>query len=145
MRPPERVGDVAGSELPVGAAALGASRTVAWALGKVAGVGAGTILNLLIPTPIFCRALSELRVNSLVFGGAAQNGGKMNRSEEERAIAEAAERLTKVFPGVSPDTVERAVAESRPEFDGNPIRDFVPLFVERSAKQRLRTLTTSDR
>lgn len=84
-------------------------------------------------------------MNSLVFGGAAQNGGKMNRSEEERAIAEAAERLTKVFPGVSPDTVERAVAESRPEFDGNPIRDFVPLFVERSAKQRLRTLTTSDR
>ncbi|WP_433016061.1 three-helix bundle dimerization domain-containing protein [Kribbella sp. CA-294648] len=69
----------------------------------------------------------------------------MNRSEEERAIAEAAERLMKVFPDISPDTVERAVAESRPEFDGNPIRDFVPLFVERAAKHRLRSLTTSAR
>jgi hypothetical protein len=67
----------------------------------------------------------------------------MNRSEENRAIAEAAERLIKAFPSVSPDVVERAVADSRPEFDGNPIRDFVPLFVERAAKQRLRTLTTS--
>lgn len=66
----------------------------------------------------------------------------MNRSEEDRAIAEAAERLMKAFPGVSPDTVERAVTDSRPEFDGNPIRDFVPLFVERAAKQRLRTLST---
>lgn len=69
----------------------------------------------------------------------------MNRSEEERAIAEAAERLMKVFPDVSPATVERAITESRPEFAGNPIRDFVPLFVERAAKHRLRTLTTSSR
>jgi hypothetical protein len=69
----------------------------------------------------------------------------MNRSEEERAIGEAVERLMKLFPDLSPDTVERAVAESRPEFDGNPIREFVPLFVERSAKHRLRTLTTASR
>lgn len=67
----------------------------------------------------------------------------MNRSEEDRAIAEAVERLIKAFPGLSPATVERAVAESRPEFEGNPIRDFVPLFVERSARHRLRTLTTA--
>lgn len=66
----------------------------------------------------------------------------MDRSEEERAISEAAERLMKVFPDLPPDTVERAVTESRPEFDGNPIRDFVPLFVERAAKHRLRTRTS---
>ena len=69
----------------------------------------------------------------------------MNRSEEDRAIAEAAERLIKAFPGLSPATIERAVAESRPEFEGNPIRDFVPLFVERAAKHRLQALTTADR
>ena len=67
----------------------------------------------------------------------------MNRSEEDRAIAEAAERLIKVFPHLPPEVVERAVAESRPEFDGNPIRDFVPLFVERAAKNRLRTLESA--
>jgi hypothetical protein len=68
----------------------------------------------------------------------------MDRSDEDRAIAEAAERLTKRFPDLSPDLVEAAVADSRPEFDGNPIRDFVPLFVERAAKQRLQTLVSSD-
>ena len=65
----------------------------------------------------------------------------MNRSEENRAISEATERLIKAFPSLSPETVERAVADSRPEFDGNPIRDFVPLFVERAAKHRLQALT----
>ena len=67
----------------------------------------------------------------------------MNRSEEERAIAEAAERLIKAFPSLPPDAVQRAVTESRPEFDGNPIRDFVPLFVERAAKNRLRSLESA--
>ncbi len=67
----------------------------------------------------------------------------MNRSEENRAIAEAAERLVKAFPDLAPSTVEHAVAESRPEFEGNPIRDFIPLFVERAAKHRLRNLASS--
>ena len=68
----------------------------------------------------------------------------MNRSEEDRAISEAAERLVNAFPSLSPEIVERAVAESRPEFDGNPIRDFVPLFVERTAKHHLRNLASAD-
>ena len=59
------------------------------------------------------------------------------RSEEDRAISEVADRLTKTFPEAPPDEVTRAVQEARPEFDGRPIRDFVPLFVERSAKHRL--------
>ena len=49
----------------------------------------------------------------------------------------------KAFPSLSAAAVERAVAESRPEFDGNPIRDFVPLFVERAAKHRLQNLMTT--
>ncbi|MFB6720632.1 three-helix bundle dimerization domain-containing protein [Kribbella sp. NPDC056345] len=67
----------------------------------------------------------------------------MNRSEENRAIAEAVERLVKAFPDLAPSTVEQAVADSRPEFEDNPIRDFIPLFVERAAKHRLRNLTTA--
>lgn len=67
----------------------------------------------------------------------------MNRSEEDRAISEAAERLSKTFPGLSRDIIERAVTDSRTEFDGNPIRDFVPLFVERAAKNRLRSLAVT--
>jgi hypothetical protein len=62
----------------------------------------------------------------------------MDKSEEDRAIHEVVERLTKSFPHARPDEVVRAVDEARPEFDQSPIRDFVPLFVERSAKHRLR-------
>ncbi|MGY4769756.1 three-helix bundle dimerization domain-containing protein [Kribbella sp. CWNU-51] len=67
----------------------------------------------------------------------------MDRSEEDRAISEAVERLIKTFPDVSPVVVERAVADSRPEFEGNPIRAFVPLFVERAAKHRIRAQATA--
>jgi hypothetical protein len=65
----------------------------------------------------------------------------MNRSEEDRAIREVVDRLTKQFPQLATDEVALAVDESRPEFDRSPIRDFVPLFVERSAKSRLRQQT----
>jgi hypothetical protein len=61
----------------------------------------------------------------------------MDRPEEDRAIQGVVERLTKTFPQAQPDEVARAVDEARPEFDDSPIRDFVPLFVERSAKHRL--------
>jgi hypothetical protein len=51
------------------------------------------------------------------------------------------ERLAKQFPRVSADEVAQVVSQSRPEFENVPIRDFVPLFVERGAKARLRELT----
>ncbi len=64
----------------------------------------------------------------------------VNRSGEARAITEAIERLRKTVPGLPPSIVEDAVAVAVPEFEGNPLRDFVPLFVERTARQRLRAL-----
>ena len=64
----------------------------------------------------------------------------MDRSDEERAIGEVIERLAKQFPQVPAEAVEQVVSQSRPEFDEVPIRDFVPLFVERGAKARLRDM-----
>jgi len=64
----------------------------------------------------------------------------MDRSDEDRAIGEVIDRLAKQFPGVSAEHVAQVVGESRPEFEDVPIRDFVPLFVERGAKARLRGL-----
>ena len=61
----------------------------------------------------------------------------MDRSDEERAIGEVIDRLAKQFPQVPAEAVEQVVSQSRPEFDEVPIRDFVPLFVERGAKARL--------
>jgi hypothetical protein len=63
----------------------------------------------------------------------------MDRSAENRAIDEVVERLAKQFPERPVDDVAVAVRASRPEFDQAPIRDFIPLFVERAAKHRLRT------
>jgi hypothetical protein len=62
----------------------------------------------------------------------------MDRSEEDRAITEVVDRLTKQFPEVPAEDIAATVSASRPEFEEAPIRDFVPLFVERSAKHRLR-------
>lgn len=64
----------------------------------------------------------------------------MDRSDEERAIGEVIDRLTNQFPRVSADEVAQVVHQSRPEFEDVPIRDFVPLFVERGAKARLREM-----
>ncbi|MGC4938713.1 three-helix bundle dimerization domain-containing protein [Kribbella sp. DT2] len=62
----------------------------------------------------------------------------MDRSEEHRAINEVVNRLAKQFPGVPTENVAEVVQQVQPEFEQAPIRDFVPLFVERDAKQRLR-------
>jgi hypothetical protein len=51
-----------------------------------------------------------------------------------RSSIEVVGRLAKQFPQVPVNEVAGAVSESRPEFDSAPIREFVPLFVERSAK-----------
>jgi len=64
----------------------------------------------------------------------------MNTADEDRAIGEVVERLAKAFPNVGVDKVAQVVSDTRPEFAEVPIRDFVPLFVERGAKQRLREL-----
>jgi hypothetical protein len=64
----------------------------------------------------------------------------MDRSDEDRAISEVVERLAKQFPRLPADEVAQVVSQARPEFDNVPIRDFVPLFVERDAKARLRQL-----
>jgi hypothetical protein len=66
----------------------------------------------------------------------------MDKADEDRAIGEVVERLEKTFPDLPADTVVEAVQSSRPEFDQNPIRDFIPLFVERAAKDRLRQRST---
>lgn len=66
----------------------------------------------------------------------------METNEEARAIGEVIERLNKAFPNASPEIVTAAVRYAQKEFEEMPIRDFVPLFVERSAKHRLRHLVS---
>ncbi len=51
------------------------------------------------------------------------------------------ERLGNQFPGRPAEAVRAIVHACYDEFKGHPIRDFVPVLVERSAKTRLATET----
>jgi hypothetical protein len=57
---------------------------------------------------------------------------------EVRAVESLITRLAGRFPDVPADSVRQIVNASWDEFTGTPIRDFVPVLVERSARERLR-------
>lgn len=59
-------------------------------------------------------------------------------SENERTVIEQlVNRLVSSYPDVAPETVATVVAHEHAEFDGRPVRDFIPLFVERRARREL--------
>jgi hypothetical protein len=55
-------------------------------------------------------------------------------SKEDRQIGQIIGRLLAGFPLVPQDNI---VGSVRDRFDGAPIRDFIPLFVERHSKDEL--------
>ena len=61
----------------------------------------------------------------------------MIESTEQQTIDELAQRLVSVYPDADPTDVARLVNEEYARFAGRPIRDFIPLFVERNAKADL--------
>lgn len=58
----------------------------------------------------------------------------------EQIIDQLAGRLVDAFGQVEPAQVSRVVHEEYTRFSGCPIRDFIPLFVERNAKKELAKL-----
>ena len=62
------------------------------------------------------------------------------KKTEERAINEVVDRLAEKYPGVERPTIEKIVTEEHLEFNGKPVRDFVPVLVEKSAKKRVKAL-----
>lgn len=57
--------------------------------------------------------------------------------EERRLIAQVADRLARRYATVPVETVVAVVSDTHARFDGRRIRDFVPLLVERAAKEKL--------
>jgi hypothetical protein len=55
-------------------------------------------------------------------------------------IQQLVDRLKQKYPSVSPDTVATIVHHNHARFDGRPVRDFVPLFVERGSRRELAEL-----
>ena len=62
----------------------------------------------------------------------------MDHAEEARAVGEVIDRLVGRFPDLPRDRIAAVVEAAHVELEGNPIRDFVPVLVERTAKQRLK-------
>lgn len=62
----------------------------------------------------------------------------MQTPDEERELEEVIDRLTEMFPTASQDEILTAVTEEHAALTGNPIRDFVPVLVEKAAKKRLK-------
>ena len=63
---------------------------------------------------------------------------------ESRAAQELIDRLIVEFPSVPPDSVRDIVNACWQEFTGRPIRTFVPVLAERSARQHLRSKAAAD-
>ena len=59
---------------------------------------------------------------------------------EQQVIDQLAQRLASAYTHVGPDQIARVVSEEYNRFDGRPIRDYIPLFVERHSADRLSKL-----
>ena len=59
---------------------------------------------------------------------------------EWSAIKQLVDRLRDVYSDLPADTVVTVVHQTHAKFDGHRVRDFVPLFVERGAKEELARL-----
>jgi hypothetical protein len=63
--------------------------------------------------------------------------------DEQARLSEVVERLAGTYPTLSSDTVHEVVHDLHARFDGAPIREFVPLFVERRAHGALAELSVA--
>ncbi len=64
---------------------------------------------------------------------------------EQTIIAQVADRLTSKYPTIPAQTVTAVVRGVHARFDGRPIREYVPLLVERFAGQELVLLLLTGR
>jgi len=56
---------------------------------------------------------------------------------EQTIIEQLVERLAQKYPALPTETISAVVRQNHARFDGRPVRDYVPLFVERGATQQL--------
>ena len=63
----------------------------------------------------------------------------MTQTEEEiRALDQLADRLRARFPDAPSDGIKQMVSDVHHQYDGSPIRDFIPVLVEREVVEHFR-------
>jgi len=65
---------------------------------------------------------------------------QVNETDEARAVVLVKVRLRARFPLLRGEVIEQVVDACHREFNGSPIRDFVPILVERQARDELATV-----
>ena len=60
-------------------------------------------------------------------------------TSEAEAINRVTHRLRQQFPELPAETVETSVHQHHQIFDGRPVRDFIPILVERATRTELST------
>lgn len=60
-------------------------------------------------------------------------------AREQMGVAEVFDRLVQQFPQLAPTTIRAIVEDAHARMNGR-IRDFVPVFVERRSRERLRNM-----
>ena len=68
----------------------------------------------------------------------------MNQLQEDQGVAKVVDHLAEEFPTLGRIRVEQVVDEAHYLLKGNPIRDYVPVLVQRTAKNRLRHMMAGD-
>ena len=63
----------------------------------------------------------------------------MAKETEAQAVLAVIERLAGRFPDLDRAAIETVVTEEHAKLNDGPVRDFVPVLVERAAKARLTT------
>jgi hypothetical protein len=64
---------------------------------------------------------------------------------EQTVIEQLVDRLSARYPSVPGDKVAEVVNDRYARFDDRPIRDYIPLFVERAARSELAQLSSQAR
>ncbi|MGC5224481.1 three-helix bundle dimerization domain-containing protein [Micromonospora sp. DT81.3] len=68
----------------------------------------------------------------------------MDSPHQDKEIAAIIARLEKQFPNVPPPEVEAVILEAHDAFYDHPIKNHVPVLVERHARERLRGRSRED-
>lgn len=65
----------------------------------------------------------------------------MSKKSEQELLSEIEHRLVDIYAELSPEQISATVGQAHLMFEESPIRDFVPLLVERRARRTLASLT----
>lgn len=75
--------------------------------------------------------------------GDKQRAGSAMNLREEQALHAVTVRLQKQFPDLLPHEIDTLVRGKYRAFDGSPVRDFIPILVERQTREALQRTGTS--